>query len=99
MKRAVVSVMTTMLLVGMIVISAPAKAMPRVEAIRVDNWDAASGHDWRGFIRVWSSVANKFWRATGHLDADSWDTYHFSVWLHVPNPTATVHWLPHCSLA
>ena len=93
MKRAVVSVMTTMLLVGAIVISAPAKAMPRVEAIRgatitcraihvhvggppntnldhvtgylrVDNWDTASGHDWRGFIRVWSSVANKFWRAT-----------------------------------
>jgi len=67
--------------------------------LRVDNWDTASGHDWRGFVRVWSSVANKFWRATGHLDADSWDTYHFSVWLHVPNPTATVHWLPHCSLA
>ena len=90
MKRAVVSVMTTMLLVGAIVISAPAKAMPRVEAtrgatitcraihvhvggppntnldhvtgyLRVDNWDTASGHDWRGFVRVReaiSSVAN-----------------------------------------
>ena len=128
MKRAVVSLMTTMLLGGAIVISAPAKATPHVDAIRgatitcraihvhvggppdtnldhvtgylrVDNWDTTSGHDWRGFVRVWSTVANKFWRARGHLDADSWDTYHFSVWLHVPNPTATVHWRPHCSLA
>ena len=34
----------------------------------------------------------------GYMNADSWDRYHFSVWLHVPYPTATVHWRPHCSL-
>jgi hypothetical protein len=66
--------------------------------LRVDNWDTSSGHDWVGYVRVWSTVANKYWRAHGYMNADSWDRYHFSVWLHVPYPTATVHWRPHCSL-
>jgi hypothetical protein len=66
--------------------------------LRVDNWDTSSGHDWIGYVRVWSTVANKYWRAHGYMNADSYDRYHFSVWLRVPFPTATVHWRPHCSL-
>ncbi len=66
--------------------------------LRVDNWDTTSGHDWVGYVRVWSAVANKYWRAHGYMNADSYDRYHFSVWIHVPYPTATVHWRPHCSL-
>lgn len=66
--------------------------------LRVDNWDTSSGHDWIGYVRVWSTVANKYWRAHGYLNADSYNRYHFSVWIHVPYPTATVHWRPHCSL-
>ena len=66
--------------------------------LRVDNWDTNSGHDWLGYIRVWSAVQVKFWRGSGHLNADSYAHYRFSVWIHVPDPTATVHWRPHCSL-
>ena len=33
--------------------------------LRVDNWDTSSGHDWVGYVRVWSTVANKYWRRTG----------------------------------
>ena len=65
---------------------------------RVNNWDANSGHDWLGYIRTWSAVQVKFWRAHGHLDADSYAHYRFSVWIHVPYPTATVHWRSHCRL-
>jgi hypothetical protein len=66
--------------------------------LHVDNWDTSSGHSWLGYVRVWSTVANKYWRAHGHLNADSYGQYRFSIWIHVPFPTATVNWRPHCSL-
>ena len=66
--------------------------------LRVDNWDTSSGHDWLGYVRVWSAIQVKFWRGHGHLNADSYAHYRFSVWIRVPFPTATVHWRQHCSL-
>jgi len=66
--------------------------------LRVDNWDTNSGHTWIGYVRVWSAIQVKFWRAHGQLNADSYNTYRFSIWIHVPDPAATVHWRPHCSL-
>lgn len=66
--------------------------------LRVDNWDTTSAHTWLGYVRIWSAVAVKFWRGHGQLNANSYARYHFSVWIHVPYPTATVHWRPHCSL-
>jgi hypothetical protein len=60
--------------------------------LRVGNNSHVDGHDFFARVHFWTSWADRYFEVRGHLDAFSYNRYHFRKFIAAQNPNSIVHW-------